>query len=325
MSAGPLCSLGQTARTMMTEGFARATLSELIDYAGLFPPAQLALERAYEEYRRLRDSRHAWMVGRFIVPFSRLEALLEIHGESPRFAVSVIFDGGRDSVRWLNELSDRLAALAGHLRERSPIEISAIEIPLPSLKAARESYGAALSQVGALLEHTGLRSIPCYVEFPRDARWSAEMPDAIASLARTRLRSKIRCGGPTADAFPSAAELAAHLQTCVEHGVAWKATAGLHHPVARRDSATDFEMHGFVNLLVASCIALDRAPFEEIEAVLAERALGAFAVGESGLSWRGRECSVRAMERTRRTGLISYGSCSVDEPVEDLMAMGWLE
>lgn len=309
---------------MITEAVARAMLSELIDYAGLFPPAQLTLERADEEYRRLLASRYAWMLGRFILPFSRLQTLLELHGEAPRFSLSVILDGTRDAVLWLNELSDRLDALARLLRERPSVEIAALEIPLPPLGAARERYGAALSQVGALLERTGLRSIPCYVEFPRDARWSAEMPDAIASLARTRLRAKIRCGGLVADAFPSAAELAAHLQACVEHGVAWKATAGLHHPVAHRDPATGFAMHGFVNLFVASCIALERAPFEEIEAVLAEQAEGAFTVAASGLSWRGRECDVQSMERARRTGLISYGSCSVDEPVEDLTAMGWL-
>ncbi len=309
---------------MMSEALARAMLSELIDYAGLFPPAKLPLEAAYDEYRRLRGSQHAWMLGRFIVPFSRFAELLDLHGDAPPIPLSVILDGDRDSILWLNALSDSLAVLAGHLHGDARVEIASLEIPVPALKAARERYGAVLSQIAALLERTGLRNLPCYVEFPRDARWAAEMPDAVASLARTRLRSKIRCGGVVAAAFPSPAELAAHLQSCVENGVAWKATAGLHHPVARLDAATGFEMHGFVNLLLASCIALEGAPFEEIEAVLAERAAGAFAIGESGLSWRGRNCEAGSIERTRRAGLLSYGSCSVDEPLEDLRALGWL-
>ncbi|MGC8485467.1 MAG: hypothetical protein ACP5O6_07540 [Candidatus Baltobacteraceae bacterium] len=309
---------------MMSEALARAMLSELIDYAGLFPPAQLPLAAAYDEYRRLRGSPHAWMLGRFIVPFSRFRELLDIHGDAPPIPVSVILDEDRASILWLNELAASLDALVGHLHGDARVEIASLEIPVPPLKAARERYGAVLSQVAALLERTGLRHLPCYAEFPRDARWAAEMPDAVSSLARTRLRSKIRCGGLVAEAFPSPAELTALLQCCVESGVAWKATAGLHHPVARRDTATGFEMHGFVNLLVASCIALEGAPFEEIEAVLAERDAGAFAVGESGLSWRGRNCETGSLERARRAGLLSYGSCSVDEPVEDLRSMGWL-
>ena len=325
LSAGPLCSLGQTAATMMTGALARAMLSELIDYAGLFPPAQLSLAAAYEAYRRLERSPYAWMLGRFIVPFSRFDDLRDLHGDAAPIAVSVILDGNRDPVLWLNELSDRLDALATHRAASAAIEIAALEIPLPPLTAARERYGAALSQVGALLDRAALRALPCFVEFPRDARWESEMLDAVDSLARTRLRSKIRCGGTVASAFPSAAELAAHLRACAERGVAWKATAGLHHAVAQRDPLTGFAMHGFVNLLVASCIALQGAPFEEIEAVLAEQKQQAFSVAESGLAWRGRNCDLPSIEAARCRGLLSYGSCSVDEPVEDLTAMGWLE
>ncbi len=309
---------------MMTEALARAMLSELIDYAGLFPPAQLPLAAAYEAYRRLQSSPHAWMLGRFIVPFSRFHELRDLHGDAAPIPVAVILDGNRDPILWLNELSDRLDALATQRAEVAAIEIAAIEIPLPPLTAARDRYGAALSQVGALLERAGLRSFPCFVEFPRDARWEAEMLDAVDSLARTRLRAKIRCGGIVASAFPSAAELAAQVLACAERGVAWKATAGLHHPVAHRDPTTGFEMHGFLNLLVASCIALDGAPFEEIEAVLAEQTQQAFSITESGLSWRGKNCDRQSIAAARSRGLLSYGSCSVDEPVEDLTAMGWL-
>ncbi|MDH2910672.1 MAG: hypothetical protein HKL92_09200 [Candidatus Eremiobacteraeota bacterium] len=309
---------------MTTEALARAMFTDLIDYAGLFPPAQRALPTAYDEYRRSLQAPHAWMLGRFIVPFSRFSELVGVHGSSTSIAASVILDADRESRLWLNEISEQLATLAEGARGAATVVPVALEIPVPRLLAARENYGAVLSQIGALLDRFGLRELPCYVEFPRDDRWEHEMPAAVESLARGRLRSKIRCGGLAAAAFPSASEIAAHLRACAEYGVAWKATAGLHHPVAHREVGTGFEMHGFVNLLVASCLAIQSAPFEEIEAVLAERSSAAFAFDGDGLSWRGRRCETTAIERSRRNGLLSYGSCSVSEPLDDLVALGWL-
>lgn len=53
----------------------RALLGEFIDHAPLFPPASLPLEEALEDHRRARESRHAWMVRRFVAPASRLGEL----------------------------------------------------------------------------------------------------------------------------------------------------------------------------------------------------------------------------------------------------------
>ena len=295
-----------------------------IDYAGLFPPAQLPLPEAHAAYRRALQSRHAWMLGRYVVPFSQFSDLFALHVDAPAIEASVILDAPRESTFWLNEISERLEALADRSHGAATLRVGSLEIPVPPLRAARENYGAVLSQVGALLDRFGLRHLPCYVEFPRDERWPREMLGAVESLARTRLRSKIRCGGLVAEAFPSPAELASHVLACSEHGVAWKATAGLHHPIARRALDSGFEMHGFVNLLTASCFAAQGAPFEEIEAVLVERSSEAFLFAEGGLSWRGRRCDMATIERARAAGFLSFGSCSIDEPVEDLIALGWL-
>ena len=46
----------------------RAFLDGLIDYAGLFPPAELALEPALDLYGRYRTAPDAWMLGRFLIP-----------------------------------------------------------------------------------------------------------------------------------------------------------------------------------------------------------------------------------------------------------------
>jgi hypothetical protein len=45
----------------------RALLAGLWDYAGVFPPAELPLDEALEEWRRIRASDDAWLVNRFVV------------------------------------------------------------------------------------------------------------------------------------------------------------------------------------------------------------------------------------------------------------------
>lgn len=65
----------------------RVLLDSLIDYAGLFPPASLSMPEAVRKYESYRESEHAWMLGRFVVPAARL-------GEVPiEIPVSVLAEG----------------------------------------------------------------------------------------------------------------------------------------------------------------------------------------------------------------------------------------
>ena len=137
--------------------------------------------------------------------------------------------------------------------------------------------------------------------------------------------AKIRCGGVTADAFPSVEAVAAFVAACRDAGVPFKATAGLHHPIRHTDAATGFAMHGFLNLLAAAVFAhADRLAEDEIAVLLAEQEPEAFAVAPDGLAVHGRFAGVAAIEAARRELFVAYGSCSFSEPVEDLQALGVL-
>jgi len=65
----------------------RALLGRLIDHAALFPPAALSIPDALEEDRRARASEHAWVLGRFVCPSSKLAEL----GDEER-ALSLVVD-----------------------------------------------------------------------------------------------------------------------------------------------------------------------------------------------------------------------------------------
>jgi hypothetical protein len=141
--------------------------------------------------------------------------------------------------------------------------------------------------------------------------------ELLDAVAREGLGAKVRCGG--AVAAPAPAQLAGFIAGCAGRDLAWKATAGLHHPFRDVDPATGEARHGFLNLLAAAGLAAGGADEGDLAAVLAETDADAFTLDESGLRWRDRMVGPEA--RARFDG---YGSCSFDEPVDDLVALGVL-
>ena len=146
----------------------------------------------------------------------------------------------------------------------------------------------------------------------------------VDAIAAHGLRAKIRTGGVTADAFPAIADVAAFLRACSAKRVAFKATAGLHHPLrclkplTYEPAAPTGTMHGFVNVFLAA------AMIEHADGILAEQDASAFHFDDDGASWRGHRVSTRDLITMRRELATSFGSCSFEEPIADLQELGWL-
>ena len=111
--------------------------------------------------------------------------------------------------------------------------------------------------------------------------------------------------------LPSVSALAEFVQACRRLEVPFKATAGLHHPIRSGDE------HGFLNLLAASV-------FGDEEDALAEDDPSAFEVTPGAFRWRGREAAAYEIARVRRELFVSFGSCSAQEPIDGLHALGML-
>ena len=247
-------------------------LERLIDDAGLFPPARKPMERAVADHRAARGGAHAWMLGRFLCPASRLGELAA---------------AGPDDDWRLGAIGDGAPAYDG------PGTIDAIELKFPA-------------DVGGMP-----RGVELFIEAP-----TGEL-EAIA--AEGRAGAKIRCGGLTPDAFPSAQVVAEFISACVRLGLRFKATAGLHHPFRTRDEEIGVLQHGFVNLLAATAL-----PDADTVSIIGEADPGAFALDAGGLRWRDSVAGLEALARAREL-FTAYGSCSFDEPVADLIAHGVLE
>lgn len=291
-------------------------LSEVIDYAGLFPPAKLNMQDSVANYLRYKQGPEKWLVSRFACSAAKLPDLareLVEHPEEPFVPVTVIGSASTDRKSWEHALTHDSEAMNKFLDDvEDHADIEAFEIRVPD-HAHLESWIADLH---------GFGEADVFVELP----WDAAMDDSLSLLAETQwLRAKARTGGLEASAFPSSGHVAGFIQQCANLDVPFKLTAGLHHPLPRLDEATGGRMHGFLNILTALAVhqaqELSRA---EIAAILEEEDASAFAFTDSDIAYRDMRASIDDAEEVREV-FVSYGSCSVEEPLQDLAAMGLLE
>lgn len=298
----------------ITMNSSHSLLADLVDYAGLFPPAKLPMEPAVANYAAYRQGPHASMLGRFVVPAARLEELeraaashLPGPGEAP-WELSVL--GGTDGPG----TAAALAALHGRHPEGG-LRATAVEMKAAT---AEEIEGI-------------LAALPEEVEpfFEIDHR--QDPAPLIRALAGTRGRAKIRTGGVTEDAFPTPEEVARFMEACHAAGVPFKATAGLHHPLrgpyrlTYDEGSPEGVMFGFLNVFVgAALLRAGKIEGEELLELLQERDPAQFTLGEDAVAWRGKKLSAAEVAAARQGFARSYGSCSFAEPVEDLQALSWL-
>jgi hypothetical protein len=130
----------------------------------------------------------------------------------------------------------------------------------------------------------------------------------ILQIGELGLRAKVRCGGSVLPTVPALAEF---IQACRRLDVPFKATAGLHHPIRSG------EEHGFMNLLAA-------AVFGDEEEALAEEDPASFTLTDETFGWRERRAGPDEIARARRDLFASFGSCSAQEPLDGLRALGLL-
>lgn len=290
----------------------RTLLTEAIDYAGLFPPAALRTPDAVAEYQRHRAEPDRWALGRFVVPAARIEefvtaalaaGLLPAPADDP-VTLAVLATG---------DLPAGLEAVA-RLQVRAPalgVVVAAIET-----RAAQPAEARAAARL-----------------IPRDYEGWVEIPlgppagPMIEAVLGGGGRPKIRVGGVSPELFPSAEDIVEFLAEAVRRETAFKATAGLHHPLrgvypyTYLPESASGPMFGYLNLLVATALLMEHQPADEARRALLDEDPEAFAFAEAGLTWRGRRLDLAALARLRQTGLRSIGSCSFRDPMRELQPL----
>ncbi len=304
----------------MTTAGARALLSGLVDYAGLFPPAGLGMKEAVAGYARHRSEPEAWMLGRFVVPAARIDELEEAMGLAGDSAA-----GRREAAPGTIERPWSLSALVGpafsthadtvvafNARHGARARIDSVELRA----STRAELDAALETIP--------EGLTTFVELPLD-----DALDELLTIVRSRRAlAKVRTGGVVPEIIPEPESLARFVASCASAGVPFKATAGLHHPVRAKHPLTYEEgaprgtMHGFLNVFSAAAFARNGMGEDEIEVVLRETDPSVFRLDEDGLTLGDRRASTDDLVRTRQDLATSFGSCSFAEPVADLQSLG---
>jgi hypothetical protein len=272
----------------------RRLFAGLVDDASLFPPGNAPMAEALAEHARHRSAPYAGFVGPFVCPTSRVAELIETLPPGQLVAVSLVVDDGP-------------AGTTESLRAARADE----RITLVAVEASHARLGHDAATVGATVRR--MPSVTGYLEVdPDDLGLSL---DLVAPSGGWQA-AKYRTGGTTADAFPTAGELAAFLVACAERGRPFKLTAGLHHAVRHRGDDTGFEHHGLLNVLVATRAAVAGAGLAAITDLLDGHDAEPLVAAVS--TWSDEDAlAVRHLFR-------SVGCCGVTDPVDDLVALGLL-
>ena len=271
-----------------------ALLRELVDYAGMFPPAGLSIGDAVTTYSRYCASADAWMVGTFVVAAERLAELDAAVGP-----VSVVLNTpSAAAVEHVLQSSKGIRIAALEFRPVAPDQIAALDAAVPG-------------------------DIQAYFEIPPDN----DLERSLDAVAACDAHAKIRTGGLAPDAFPHASSLYRFLRACRDRGLAAKATAGLHHavsgcyPLSYDAASASAPMYGFLNVCTAAALVYTGASEDDVLRVLNESSLAAFRFDDQGMEWRGHRFSTNDLRTMRQTLFRSFGSCSLREPIDELRLM----
>jgi hypothetical protein len=296
----------------------RALLTQAIDYAGLFPPASLELEPALRNYAEYVRGAEAWMLGAFILPVAQFDAAARCFSQfetQPRLRFSALgprLDNAEGFLRSISAAMDSVASFRATGRET--VAVDQYEAPLPA-----QMTGDLFDSIGARAE----AQLPTFLEAaPGEAeRVIAAIAAKNRDKAGPKLGFKLRTGGVTASAFPSSGEIAVALLAAGNQQVPIKFTAGLHHPIRMFHGSVQTKMHGFLNVLGAGLLALEHHWNEaEIVRMLDDEDPGSFSFTDDGFAWRDWGI-LTAKIPARRALVTSLGSCSFDEPRDDLRAL----
>lgn len=272
----------------------RLLFSGLIDDAAVFPPRNARIASAVAGHLTWRNTSNRDLIGPLLCPATRVEELSAALPVDEHVHLTIVLDGETE------RLTEALTAIGEDRR-----------LILVGVEAAHARLRDAAYDVGATVAR--LRGVTGSLEVD-----AADFDGSLCLIAPGCWHNaKYRTGGATPDAFPTEAELASFLVTCVTRGLQFKLTAGLHHAMRNYDPRTGFQQHGVLNVLLATDAALADQPFDTVAALLAQR--NPDVVTARLKQWDAERCAgVRQSFR-------SFGCCEPAEPIAEIKALGLLQ
>ena len=296
-------------------------LQKLIDYAGLFPPADLEIKTSLENYAKYIQSKDKWMMSKFIVPVSSLNDItyniIKMFSEKYPIILSIISNdiyNDIESIKKFSQINSKTIIFSTY--ESQVLDIS--------------RFSTNLLDIYKLSEREGLR-LESFYEILSDDNWVSKMNETVSIISKfnteckTNIGFKLRCGGVKSHMFPVVENIGHAIIACRDANVPMKFTAGLHHPVSRYSESVKTKMYGFLNIFVGGMIAHKfNLKNEQLKEILLDENPKNFIFDTNGLHWKSYSISNIEIAKYRKESFISYGSCSFNEPREDLKKLGLL-
>lgn len=310
-------------------------LKGIIDYAGLFPPANLQLEEAFANYLRYRESENSFMLSRFICPvklFKQLENLSFESGE--KIHLSVLGRGGYNIQDFNENLSEDIKIWKGFVDNNGKrFATDSFEIKLPDELITEHNSGIVSDFADKLSEKIKSEfdfPVFMFLEGQIGSEWQKNIKCLIDGINIRNKKHhdagfKLRTGGEEANSFPDPGQISFAIRECLDRSVPMKCTAGLHHPFRHFDKNIGTYMHGFVNVFGAGIIAMrHNISDSDLKEILSDENPDNFNFSDEYFSWKDWKASIQEIVLARKDLMLSFGSCSFDEPVEDLKNLNLL-
>jgi hypothetical protein len=296
----------------MTQPALHAFFAGLIDYAGLYPPAALSMDRALRECAEARNGADGWVLNRLVVPASRLEEFgAGLAGLPPALRGStpwrVTVTAGGD----ITDCASRIGEFAAH----QALALARIET-VETVARTPEQVGRARDAIPP--------AVGLVLELPLDG----DLPALARAVRSTGSLAKVRTGGVRAGEIPAGAAVLAFLTACAAERLAFKATAGLHHavrgpaPLTYERAAERATMLGYLNVVLAATAVWSGRSAADALRILEDEDRAAFQPGGDVIRWRELRFPAEEIGRARAAFVTAIGSCSFAEPLEEIRQLG---
>ncbi len=313
----------------------KSFLNSLVDYAGLFPPASLNLAQAFNNYIMYLQGDYSWALSRFVIPAKKLPELEELMGQIkypkdlilPFSVLATNPEGVNDFEKHLERDIELIGEFAGKFGSRVKTDVLELRLPADAVEGSSKDLSGLMKTVTDSFKDKLNMNVTAFYEAALKGDFENRVIKAAEAISFQNGSSrnagfKLRTGGVEAAAFPAPGEISFALITCIEYDVPMKCTAGLHHPIRHYDESLQTNMHGFLNVFGAGIFAqvcnLDE---DETLQILTEEDPYAFHFTEEGIEINDFVVSKKDLELSRKKFMLSYGSCSFDDPINDLKTM----
>lgn len=308
----------------------RTFMAHILDYAGIYPPANLPLDEAFKNFLAYQSDPHAWMLSRFVIPAKRLS---ELPAFDEKVSFTTLGRGGGDMDDFLANVNLDIADIRAFGDARKVAALDMYEVTLPA-STLTDKFVAndIVTRAADSLNKNGITvffEAPFAVaqDKPFGEGWEARAEKLLRALRKVKDKHvgfKLRTGGVTVDAFPSPEQVAWAIVQTRGAGVPLKCTAGLHHPMRHFNVSVQTKMHGFLNVFGAGVLAFANGISQtEIQSILEDEQAANFVFDENGFEWKGLRVANKGIQKARMF-VTSFGSCSFDEPKEDLQKINLL-